>query len=245
MEKIEVIWQLQCLENELLELEKNSGMTDSKRKIQNLSQTYNHLCHVMKQKAVVYKAKEKDLIRDNMKVKELNLKIDLTKNKLYNGDTKKVKVINQMEKDLKNMEEQVEKHQELIEVIKAENYQMLVELKKLKINAKKIKMNIENFKINYAEQKETIKTNTEEILSRIEILKNNSDSAIVEEYYNAKERIYPVIVELKNNVCEGCKMQLSMIMNQKVHSNSHNEFRCESCGRLIYITEDEEVTAAE
>lgn len=88
----------------------------------------------------------------------------------------------------------------------------------------------------YNALKESRREATEAIKAELEKLKEKVDPALMEKYLekrNAKEkRIFPVLYEVKGDVCGACNMQLSMGEIDKLKNGQIIE--CYQCRRLLY-----------
>ena len=69
--------------------------------------------------------------------------------------------------------------------------------------------------------------------TKLEELKAKVEPSLMERYLKKRaNKIYPVLYELRGNVCGACNMELSMAELNKLKNGEVID--CEQCGRLIY-----------
>ncbi len=85
----------------------------------------------------------------------------------------------------------------------------------------------------YGELKLSFQGEREKIEKELEELKKKVDPDLMERYLKKRaNKIYPVLFEVKNNVCGACNMQLSMSELGRLKNGEIIE--CDQCGRLLY-----------
>ena len=82
--------------------------------------------------------------------------------------------------------------------------------------------------------KEQIQPKIDELSSKLSALENGLDQAFLKKYKNKRaDRIFPVVVPMRDNSCGGCMMELPMAQIEKLKKDGFLE--CESCHRIIYL----------
>ncbi|MFZ7119886.1 MAG: zinc ribbon domain-containing protein [Eubacteriaceae bacterium] len=235
MKNIDKLWELQQLEDRIIEIEKDEGITDLKIQIDNHKNTYNKLLSMTKQIAQEYKEREVSSQKLKQEINQLESKIIKAEDKLYNENIKKAKVLNQLKREIDDHNKNKTEKNETIQNYKNENLSSIKLIKKYKAKSELIKEEINkrnnelDTKIKFSESK------LQEINNSIEKLKKTMLEEDIKYYYDKKEKIYPVVVCYKEDVCDGCKMQFSIIFSQNLKKNEDKIFACENCGRLIYV----------
>ncbi len=89
----------------------------------------------------------------------------------------------------------------------------------------------------YAEKYQTLKASKKDEMDKInkelEVLKKDVDPALMELYTKKRaEKLFPIIFEVKEDVCGACNMNLSMIDIAKLKNGEIIE--CDNCRRLLY-----------
>ncbi|MBR2220798.1 MAG: hypothetical protein IKK20_02065 [Clostridia bacterium] len=115
-----------------------------------------------------------------------------------------------------------------------------------KVNA--ILSEYENAKQNYnhAKQKHSMHKNNllalqqqilpqiEQLSSKLATLESGLDQTFLKKYKAKRaDRIFPVVVPMRDNSCGGCMMELPMAQIEKLKKDGFLE--CESCHRIIYL----------
>ena len=85
----------------------------------------------------------------------------------------------------------------------------------------------------YNALKESVKAEKEAVEKELETLKGKVDAALMERYLKKRaNKIYPVLYEVRGDVCGACNMQLPMSEMNKLKNGEIID--CDQCGRLIY-----------
>lgn len=85
----------------------------------------------------------------------------------------------------------------------------------------------------YNELKASLKDEKEAVEKELDGLKKTVDPVLMERYLKKRaSKMYPVVYELRDNVCGACNMELSMSEINKLKSGEIIE--CSQCGRLLY-----------
>lgn len=85
----------------------------------------------------------------------------------------------------------------------------------------------------YNELKASLKDEKETVEKELDGLKKTVDPVLMERYLKKRaSKMYPVVYELRDNVCGACNMELSMSEINKLKSGEIIE--CSQCGRLLY-----------
>ena len=85
----------------------------------------------------------------------------------------------------------------------------------------------------YNELKASLKDEKEAVEKELDGLKKTVDPVLMERYLKKRaSKLYPVVYELRDNVCGACNMELSMSEINKLKSGEIIE--CSQCGRLLY-----------
>ena len=74
----------------------------------------------------------------------------------------------------------------------------------------------------------------DELSSKLATLESGLDQAFLKKYKAKRaDRIFPVVVPMRDNSCGGCMMELPMAQIEKLKKDGFLE--CESCHRIIYL----------
>ena len=74
----------------------------------------------------------------------------------------------------------------------------------------------------------------DELSSKLAALESGLDQAFLKKYKAKRaDRIFPVVVPMRDNSCGGCMMELPMAQIEKLKKDGFLE--CESCHRIIYL----------
>lgn len=86
----------------------------------------------------------------------------------------------------------------------------------------------------YNELKESVKAEKEAVEKQLEVLKKDVDKDLMDRYLKKRaNKIYPVLFEVKDNVCGSCRMELPMSEINKLKNGEVID--CGQCGRMLYL----------
>ena len=89
----------------------------------------------------------------------------------------------------------------------------------------------------YNALKESYKEERSAIEKELEELKKNVDPALMERYLQKRaNKIYPILYEVKGNICGACRMELPMSELTKLKNGEVID--CDQCGRLLYLDQE-------
>ena len=85
----------------------------------------------------------------------------------------------------------------------------------------------------YSELKDTFKAEKENAEAELEKLGKQVEPALLQKYLEKrKNKMYPILYAVRNNVCGACNMELSMSEINKLKNGEIIE--CGQCGRLVF-----------
>ena len=103
---------------------------------------------------------------------------------------------------------------------------------------KKSKVGREKFdkhKEKYTKLKNEIDPKISALKTELSKLQKEVDSKILQRYMQKRENIiFPVFVQLVENKCGGCRMEISASKLGAMKNNDLGVIECENCGRIIY-----------
>ena len=137
------------------------------------------------------------------------------------------KKVNQIYENLKTIEREISSISKNIEDVAKDFGEFKIKYAKARKEYIQNKGAYEKIKQDKAEQIKEIKT-------KLTALSKKIDSVVLEKYTKKRDdRIFPVLVPVKDNMCGGCSMQISLKEMDKLKSEKIIE--CENCHRMIYI----------
>jgi len=87
----------------------------------------------------------------------------------------------------------------------------------------------------YIKLKSELEPQINELKAEIAKLQKEVDSKIMQKYNQKREnKIFPVFVQLAQNKCGGCRMEISAAKLGSMKNNEFGVIECENCGRIIY-----------
>ena len=176
--------------------------------------------------------KRKKYLEVNETAENLKKEIDKMEYTLYNEAGSDIKLI-------EGLQEKINK--EKLELSKLENN--IIEFLEVEENLQKNISNLEEkvFKLReeFNSRKEEQKYEFEKTINEISNIKNtinelekSIDEELLKNFYDKRKHNKIVICELKNGVCDGCKIRVSY--ETKSELNKNNIAHCDNCGRILF-----------
>lgn len=104
---------------------------------------------------------------------------------------------------------------------------------KLKANTKAAQAQYKEFKAKYDELKNGKEDERKAIEAKLAFLEKSVDGALMEKYKSKrKDKMFPILFEVKGNMCGKCLMEISMADVNKLKSGEIIE--CDNCRCLMY-----------
>ena len=133
-----------------------------------------------------------------------------------------------------------EKIQGIIKNLSAEANKISEEMKKVLKDYSELKTNTQTYKAQlaecgkkYNELKDSKKDEMDKIKAELEVIKKTVDPSLMARYEEKrKEKIFPIVVEAREQYCGACNMELPMAATHKLKSGEVID--CDQCKRMIY-----------
>ncbi|MCR1971562.1 zinc ribbon domain-containing protein [Clostridium cochlearium] len=174
----------------------------------------------------------KKYLKINKKSEEIKSNIEKMEYTLYNDAGSDIKLI-------ENLQERI--RQEKIQLNEVENHiiSFLENEEDMEKNILKLENKISEIREEFTRVKCDQKYKFDKITNEISNIKNNIkelekyiDEDILREFYDRREYNKIVICELKDGVCDGCKIKVSYETKSKLNKN--NITHCDNCGRILF-----------
>ena len=93
----------------------------------------------------------------------------------------------------------------------------------------------DKYKASYAKLKGQKDPIINELKNKLSELEKKIEKDLFAKYKQKREsRLFPIFVELNNNKCGGCRMEISASKLGQMKTNKFGVIECENCGRYIY-----------
>lgn len=241
MVDIEMLWELQQLENKIIEVEKEMGVIDLQSQIEKSKETYNKILQTTKKIAAEYKEKDAIVLGLKEDVENTQHAIFIAEEMLNSGEILKPKAISQLEKDIQDNTNLLEEKNKSLQQLRKENLINIKQIKRFKSKLEQIHEAVESSTKQLEKLQKNAKKSLASVYERIEKINDNLTPESYRFYYEKKESLYPVLVPYTGDSCDGCKMQFSLIFTQNIEKNHLHSCTCENCGRVIIIPQTQEI----
>ncbi|WP_303864286.1 hypothetical protein [Alkalibaculum bacchi] len=241
MVDIEMLWELQQLENKIIEVEKEIGVTDLKNHIEKSKETYNKLLQTTKKIATEYKDKDAIALGLKEEVENIQQATSIAEEMLNSGGVLKPKAISQLEKDIQDNENLLEEKNKTLQQLRKENLTNIKQIKRFKSKLEQIYEAVESSIKQLEKLQKDARKSLTSVYKNIEKINDKLAPESYKFYYDKKENLYPVLVPYTGDSCDGCKMQFSLMFTQSIEKNHLHSYTCENCGRVIIISQTQEI----
>lgn len=241
MVDIEILWELQQLENKIIEVEKEMGIMDLQNQIEKSKELYNKILQTTKKIAAEYK--EKDAIALELKedVENIQQAIIIAEEMLNSDEVLKPKAISQLEKDINDNTTLIEEKNKTLQELRKENLANIKQIKRFKSKLEQIYEGVDSSTKQLGKLQKDAKKSLASVYESIEKINKDLTPKSYRFYYDKKENLYPILVSYTGDSCDGCKMQFSLMFTQSIEKNNLHSCTCENCGRVIIIPQTQEV----
>ncbi|MGI6113305.1 MAG: zinc ribbon domain-containing protein [Mahellales bacterium] len=173
----------------------------------------------------------------NMEYEKLveNLKAD--HEKLYSGDVKSAKQLEQLRKNAEEYREKVKAKEERLLKLDEEIDKLNTTLADLRVKSTKARKEYKELKSAYDAELEIIKSSLDNAKKQKTELESRLDADLLKKYKNLRKDKQTVIAELIGDKCSGCNMSLPSMVAKQV-KDGEKIVECENCGRILFIKSD-------
>ena len=240
MEEILLLWNLQEIEQEwekIRTLQKKTNLTNNSLKVQSEVAELENSIQVQQEELM---DNRKILKTADLELQGLAIEKKEIENRLYSGELTQTKELEIWQGKLDTLGSVVQNKEEIIVGLMEEiegKEQILEGQYELLGGKQKV----------WEEQVEKSKALEEKIKKRLAFLQQKRkkilaalNKELVDRYENGKRRFgLGVVAKLKGCVCQGCRMALPTGIVQRI-SSSPGLHTCENCGRILYISQNQE-----
>ncbi len=216
--------QLRQIEKKLFESEERKKAMTAKKYLESVDENVNKLDDRASELFATYKGATDEQLKLEEQQTEILESIDSAE------DEKQVQFL------LKKVEELLSKIKTLgakTKKIEEEIQNVLKEYSKIKNTTKAAQTQYKENVEKYNALKDSVKEEKENIEKQLDTLKSGVDPVLMDRYLKKRAgKIYPVLYEVRGNVCGACNMELSMSEINKLKNGEIID--CDQCGRLIY-----------
>lgn len=168
----------------------------------------------------------------NDKYKEYVEKLNSLEKEIEKADPSKLAFYENAYKDFTAISNSLEKE---ITNIYSEIQNISKEYESIIKKSKNERENFDKYKASYAKFKAEKEPIINDLKARLAKIEKDIDADLFAKYKQKREsRLFPVFVELANNKCGGCRMEISASKLGQMKTNKFGVIECENCGRYIY-----------
>lgn len=235
MEEMKLLWELQEVEYEIINKEKELQNIPSVGEYLKKKKNYSYLEENLKKKVEEHKSTKKELGRREMDLQKLTATLSELTDKLYSGEVRNVKELESMEKKTssltKEKNELEDKILELMEKLEVESEEI-----------KKAQSNLENEGKKLETLKEKARRDMLQAQKELDILKRRRDEIekkvddeLLKKYRELSKRFNRKCISLvKNNFCGICNVSLPSSFRAYLLTPGKLVY-CENCGSLLVL----------
>lgn len=237
MNQLELLWLLES-QTTLVEritqsynkIKQNEQINLLEKKISNLNRRIDEINNSI--------VRDRLLLKENYsRLKEYNYTIENMRKELYSGSISDLRQLDYLNREKDKLSESINLIETDILISMDETEKMEVESIHTEEEITSLNANIEELKLNhFLVMKEFQEEMQKENLKLIE-MESGIDEKLLNRFTNLRNSRQTSVVPVKNNICTGCNMRVPTYLNKILKSKEEVIF-CESCGRILYYTEN-------
>lgn len=229
---LEKILEYQSAEVELLNLENELSKSKDREKAAEIQQELkNQHARLVSLESMAGKVND-SYKKATEKFAEYQKKLEELEKQVQSAEPEKLELYEKMYKDFAQVGTSLEKE---IQQIYASVQQISREYEEIIRKSKTDRERFDKFKASYSKLKADKEPKIEEVKKKLAALEKQVDAKALSVYKRKREgRIFPVFVAVANNLCSGCRMEISASKLGQMKTNDLGIIECENCGRLIY-----------
>ncbi|WP_089609605.1 zinc ribbon domain-containing protein [Dehalobacterium formicoaceticum] len=232
---IKSLYHLQELEKREQEIRQSLKSLPQFKELKSMKERFLKLQDQLARSKEEHKKTSDQLKNNEERAQDLAKKIKSLKEFLYGGSSNNVKELENIDLQIKVLEEQMTRiNQEIIDLMEGKE-QLDQNLKQIEHELKvqyqtfnKIKLQYNRVKINKEQELKGIEEDKEEIITTL-------DEKSLSWYQERKEKYHgrPIGEIMENHACSGCRSVIPIIIVKEARSKKDLVY-CENCGRLLY-----------
>jgi predicted nucleic acid-binding Zn-ribbon protein len=229
---LDKILEFQEIESELVSQETELAKSKDREKAaqigQSLKNGHARLVELEKQAKEVNRSYNEA----NKKYQEYLIKLETLEREMENAEPEKSAIYEKAFKDFSAVANVLEKE---ISRIYGDVQQINKEYENIIRKSKTDRENFDRYKASYAKLKAEKEPIIEGLKEKLKEKEKGIDEKLLNIYRQKREnKLFPVFVQLANNKCGGCRMEISASKLGQMNTNKYGIIECENCGRFIY-----------
>jgi len=169
-----------------------------------------------------YEALSERLVKSTSDIREENFETAMQVRSVINGLSDIIARLSALEQRL--------------DALVKEAAQLTVDLRNARVNAAKARNEYTDLKVKYDEEFAKQSQVLDELTAQRDGLKEGISPEVLRRYYTIKKRCVPPMAMLNGDQCGGCNMALPALIISNAKKGA-GVVECETCGRILYITE--------
>jgi len=234
MDQIELLWKLQKHDENLKSLAEELKEYVEGKAIEDLSIKQKEVEYDLSHKKTLYEVNKAKIHRYNKKIDNLSFNIYETDKKLYSGEIKDIKQLQNLNKESAAMKDEIKKIETCTIELMEEEEVLEGEIKVVKDLYKKLDITLKETTARSKEKIEEINAKIEKENELIESFKKDIDPKLKEKYDYLSKKKNKVVAQVIDDKCDGCHMYIPSSILSKI-KNSENIVNCDNCGRILFL----------
>lgn len=232
MRQIDLLWELQGLDTRIGKLEKELAVYTKKKRLWNIKRKFDSEKKLLQRDEIAFKEAVKSAKSNRVRVEELKYNFEKTEEKLYSGEVSNMKQLEGMQKNLVEMQRNIEVLDSSYVGYRAERERLEKRVKASREKLIKYKNTFDNLKEKYIEGEIRALEEHDELNKQREKLVKRIDKSFMDRYNRVRQGVDTAVVMIENSECSGCHMEVSVVYSEKLKDDVI--VNCETCGRILY-----------
>ena len=242
MTKLDKLFNYQTIDLKLDEINEKLKNTETRKRLQKIHD------YLQKQQEAIKKLEQSLIVKQNdvddavEQLGKLSAEFDLLSKEIEEAlkdelDSVELPYVKTLVQDQEKLYESLQRQRKRLEKVIETSDGVEDKLKGVLVNVTKAKKEFADLKKKHDLEIKDSEPEVEALKKELDTAEKGVDPALIKRYKNIKKSMTMPIVLVKDNTCPGCNMNIPTSRLTKIRGGEILD--CESCGRLIYIQENE------
>lgn len=233
MLQLELLWEIQCIDNEINCISKEMKDKELYKKINEIKQNYSTVKKLLDVENFEVKKKNNEIKALNYELEQLDKKLNDDNKRLYqNGQS--MKSIDNLQKEIEAYRLWIDKTENKLIYIMERNEKMAESVKQKYEMLESYKSEMESLRLRYIKDSEKWNEMLIDLNSKRESIKKEVDIRLMKQYDDIALKKHVAVSKVKDGNCVECGMKLNAMLYDRV-KKGNNVCLCDNCGRILYM----------
>lgn len=233
MIQLELLWKLQCIDREILSINKILKNRELYNRLKMIKDSYMEIKKTVDAKTAEYDKCRRDMEKLNCELKQLDIKLKEDNKRLYQ-DGQNMKAIDNLQKEIQSCNSKIDQIENQLFIMMEGNEKLNKDITENKDKLSALRYEMEKLKSKYIEDSERCNKKLQELNEKREGLKKEIDTSLMQRYDDIAAKKGIAVSQVKDGACTQCGVRLNAMLYDMLKKSEHI-CQCDYCGRILYI----------